>query len=134
MRLRMIAPAATDTLRRLASEGRLELVERPYAPGDAAGHAVVFVADRRGRRMATLLSNLPGMAYRHRATPGWRMEFVSEGAFDLTGYVPDDLAGDGDFSTGRAARGGALYETAFPTFNEPFIRPSPSSDARVLMD
>lgn len=48
-RLRMIAPAATDTLRRLATEGKLELVERPYAPGDAAGHAVVFVAtdDRR---------------------------------------------------------------------------------------
>lgn len=48
-RLRMIAPAATDTLRRLAAEGRLELLERAYAPGDAAGHAVVFVAtdDRR---------------------------------------------------------------------------------------
>lgn len=40
----------------------------------------------------------------------------------------------GDLSTGRAARGGALYETAFPTFNEPFIRPSPSSDSRVLTD
>jgi precorrin-2 dehydrogenase / sirohydrochlorin ferrochelatase len=48
-RLRMIAPAATDTLRRLAAEGRMELLERAYAPGDAAGHALVFVAtdDRR---------------------------------------------------------------------------------------
>ncbi|MDY7225685.1 precorrin-2 dehydrogenase/sirohydrochlorin ferrochelatase family protein [Hyalangium rubrum] len=49
VRLRVIAPAATDTLRHLATEGRLELVERAYVPGDVAGHAVVFVAtdDRR---------------------------------------------------------------------------------------
>jgi precorrin-2 dehydrogenase/sirohydrochlorin ferrochelatase len=48
-RLRMIAPQATETLRQLASEGRLELVERAYAPGDVAGHALVFCAtdDRR---------------------------------------------------------------------------------------
>ncbi|ADO70721.1 precorrin-2 dehydrogenase/sirohydrochlorin ferrochelatase family protein [Stigmatella aurantiaca] len=43
-RLRMVAPEATDTLRRLASEQRLELLERAYRPGDAAGHALVFVA------------------------------------------------------------------------------------------
>jgi len=48
-RLRMIAPEATETLRRLAAQGQLELLERPYAPGDLTGHAVVFVAtdDRR---------------------------------------------------------------------------------------
>lgn len=48
-RLRMIAPAATDTLRRLGAEGHLELLERPYAPGDLTGQALVFVAtdDRR---------------------------------------------------------------------------------------
>jgi precorrin-2 dehydrogenase/sirohydrochlorin ferrochelatase len=48
-RLRMIAPTATATLRRLAAEGQLELLERPYAPGDLPGHALVFVAtdDRR---------------------------------------------------------------------------------------
>lgn len=48
-RLRMIAPTATATLRRLAQEGQLELLERPYAPGDLPGHALVFVAtdDRR---------------------------------------------------------------------------------------
>ena len=43
-RLRMIAPEATETLRHLASEGRLELLERAYALGDVAGHAFVFVA------------------------------------------------------------------------------------------
>jgi precorrin-2 dehydrogenase/sirohydrochlorin ferrochelatase len=48
-RLRMIAPAATPTLRRLAAEGQLELQERPYTLGDLLGHALVFVAtdDRR---------------------------------------------------------------------------------------
>ncbi len=48
-RLRMIAPTATPTLRRLASQGQLELLERPYAPGDLPGHTLVFVAtdDRR---------------------------------------------------------------------------------------
>jgi precorrin-2 dehydrogenase/sirohydrochlorin ferrochelatase len=48
-RLRMIAPEATATLRRLAGQGQLELLERPYSPGDLAGHALVFVAtdDRR---------------------------------------------------------------------------------------
>ena len=43
-RLRLIAPEATSTLRHLATEGKLELLERPYAPGDVAGHALVFVA------------------------------------------------------------------------------------------
>jgi precorrin-2 dehydrogenase/sirohydrochlorin ferrochelatase len=48
-RLRMIAPEATATLRRLAEQGKLELQERAYAPGDLTGHALVFVAtdDRR---------------------------------------------------------------------------------------
>lgn len=49
VRLRMIAPTATATLRRLAAEGQLELLERPYALGDLHGHVLVFVAtdDRR---------------------------------------------------------------------------------------
>jgi precorrin-2 dehydrogenase / sirohydrochlorin ferrochelatase len=48
-RLRMIAPNATATLRRLAAEGQLELLERAYAPGDLPRHSLVFVAtdDRR---------------------------------------------------------------------------------------
>lgn len=43
------------------------------------------------RKLATLMSNLPGMAYRCRADRRWTMEFVSEGARRVTGYAPDDL-------------------------------------------
>jgi diguanylate cyclase (GGDEF)-like protein/PAS domain S-box-containing protein len=46
------------------------------------------------RAMTTLVGNLPGMAYRCLNDNKWTMEFVSEGALELTGYIPADIIGN----------------------------------------
>ncbi|NPU83225.1 MAG: PAS domain S-box protein [Syntrophaceae bacterium] len=43
------------------------------------------------RQLATLMSNLPGMAYRCQNDPNWTMVFISDGAQALTGYPAADL-------------------------------------------
>jgi PAS domain S-box-containing protein len=50
------------------------------------------------RTLTTLMSNLPGMAYRCQNDRNWSMEFVSEGCFDLTGYPPSSLIGNRDIA------------------------------------
>ena len=41
--------------------------------------------------LASLLSNLPGIAYRCRADQERSMDFISDGVFELTGYRPSQL-------------------------------------------
>ncbi len=53
------------------------------------------------RALSTLLSNLPGMAYRCQNNYNWTMEFVSEGSIELTGYEPNDLINDGKIAFGE---------------------------------
>ena len=43
------------------------------------------------RKLATLIGNLPGIAYRCKNDKKWTMEFISEGSKRLTGYEPEDI-------------------------------------------
>ena len=53
------------------------------------------------RILATLMSNLPGMAYRCDNNPDWSISFVSEGCYSLTGYQPIELIGNPSLSFGQ---------------------------------
>ncbi|WP_417584714.1 diguanylate cyclase [Nitrincola sp.] len=55
-----------------------------------AEHALI----ERERQLATLMSNLPGMAYRCLNDPHWTMLFISDGCLALTGYSPASLVGN----------------------------------------
>ncbi len=52
------------------------------------------------RVFATLMSNLPGMAFRCGNDPNWTMQFVSEGCFALTGYTFRELVGNREIAYG----------------------------------
>ncbi len=47
-----------------------------------------------GRSIASVFSNLPGMAYRCHNDAAWTMEFVSDGCRRLTGYDPVEVVGN----------------------------------------
>ncbi len=52
----------------------------------------------RERQLATLMANLPGMAYRCLLDRSWTMRFVSSGCFALTGYHPEALVENSQLS------------------------------------
>ncbi len=47
------------------------------------------------KQLSNLMSNLPGMAYRCKYDSAWTMEFVSQGCVELTGYLANEIIGNG---------------------------------------
>ena len=78
----------TALLERMTGEINLALDSIASGQRWAAAEAALL---EKQREMETLLSNLPGMAYRCRFDEHWTMEFASEGCQELTGYRPEEL-------------------------------------------
>ncbi len=57
--------------------------------------------EEKEQNMSLLLSNLPGMAYRCANDLDWTMEFVSEGAQELTGYEPEAIIDNREVAYGK---------------------------------
>ncbi|MEH6577770.1 MAG: PAS domain-containing protein [Amphritea sp.] len=74
----------------LALEGFLTDITEQKQVQDQRNASTQALEESR-RRLATLIANLPGFAYRGLNTPEWPMEFVSEGCRELTGYPPEEL-------------------------------------------
>ena len=72
-------------------DGHRESAEQPGISADGSAEAALRESQR---RLATLMSNLPGMAYRCLNDANWTMQFVSEGCLQLTGYSAADLVGN----------------------------------------
>lgn len=79
---------ASEVLSIVAAQAGAELGRQQ---AEAALKASEAVARESERRLDTLLNHLPGIAYRCLNDVHWTMELVSQGAYRLTGYHPDEL-------------------------------------------
>jgi PAS domain S-box-containing protein len=79
---RVMQPQLKQQLQQEVSERRIE---------QAILHQVEDALQETQRMLWGLISNLPGMIYRRLTDSDWTIRFVSEGCFDLTGYLPEDL-------------------------------------------
>ena len=80
-----ISAGVTDYLQKGTTSDQYDLLANRIERGVAEVRARA-AHEESERTFATLVANLPGMVYRCRNERGWPMEFVSEGARELTGY------------------------------------------------
>jgi PAS domain S-box-containing protein len=114
------APPYLDIYARVAQTGQATQFETHFPPMDKHFHISVFspgkdqfatvfqdITARKQaeealresqRQLATLMSNLRGMAYRCKNDTDWTMEFISAGCQPLTGYRPEELIGNARIS------------------------------------
>ncbi|PKM84401.1 MAG: hypothetical protein CVU86_07455 [Firmicutes bacterium HGW-Firmicutes-11] len=74
--------------------------ERPYHFSTIFSNITKFVeiVDSAERKLKAILSNLPGVAYRCKFNEELEMEYISDGCFELTGYLPEELLQNPDRS------------------------------------
>ena len=77
---------------RITHEGKKKIIAQIRDISNRIAADTALLEEQRAR--STLMSNLPGMAYRCRNNPSYTMEFVSDGCRSLTGYAPQDLIHD----------------------------------------
>ncbi|SDY54055.1 PAS domain S-box-containing protein [Halobellus clavatus] len=87
---RAISAGVTDYLRKRPETGQLALLANRIENAVDRVRSD-HVAERRTRRLETLVSNLPGMVYRCRNEGGWPMEYVVGEVERLVGYEPEAL-------------------------------------------
>lgn len=87
---------AEEALTRLNAELETRVLERTKALQEEISEKHRAEKDllESRRALGTLMSNLPGIAYRCGNHPDWPMEFVSEGCIAITGYKPEDFTGN----------------------------------------
>lgn len=75
--------------------GRVEQLEEPLFVGflvDMTPYKILEQERQRGEaQLRSLVSNLPGVAFRCKQLPGWPMIFVSEAVATVTGWHADDF-------------------------------------------
>ncbi|MNF29788.1 Cyclic di-GMP phosphodiesterase Gmr [compost metagenome] len=124
--------AVADTLPKALDTSQLEaldLLARQIAASIEQRSGLRDLADRLARELReidhlresqrtlqTLIGNLPGVAYRCRSDLSWRLELVSEGCLQLTGYSADDLI------TGRVKMADIIHPGDLPTLRRGVTR------------
>lgn len=85
-----ISAGVTEYLQKDAGTGQYTVLANRIrrAVGETRAKSALEESER---KLATLISNLPGVVYRARNEAGWPMEFVSDGVEELVGYTPEEI-------------------------------------------